>query len=146
MLDKKKNREFLKAIKENPNDLDLKKVYADFLEEQNEPLLAAQQRAKAGQGHIVYKVRRKSDGLFLNKKGYSKTVWDSEGISYKNKYTVNSFLKRNTTDHYFDRSNGEFKHTFARHKDCHGTPWQDVEIVAVFCTYQIVETTKPEFD
>ena len=57
-------RQFRKTIKAEPAELAHRLVYADWLLDQGRPLDALNQRVRAGVSEKVYKIRRKSDGLF----------------------------------------------------------------------------------
>jgi len=101
MLDKDKNKGFLDAIRKDKYNTDLHAVYADFLEESGELERMARHRQKAGQGFLIYKIRRKSDGLFLNSHDDEEN-WNKIGRSFKTKSgaaaEINSYVFRRQVD------------------------------------------------
>lgn len=70
-------RGLLKAIKENPGDVASRLAYADWLEEHGRRHDAIHQRAAANVSWVVYKIRRKSDGLYADRTG-----WNEKGKAY----------------------------------------------------------------
>jgi uncharacterized protein (TIGR02996 family) len=56
---------FRAFIEANPNDGTARAAYADWLDEHDRPIEAAEQRDAAGISEVQYKLRRKSDGLFI---------------------------------------------------------------------------------
>jgi uncharacterized protein (TIGR02996 family) len=70
---------FLKAIKENPSDVASRLAYADWLEEHGRRHDAILQRAAANVSWVVYKIRRKSDGLYSD----GRYTWNDKGKSWQ---------------------------------------------------------------
>jgi uncharacterized protein (TIGR02996 family) len=70
---------FLKAIKENPGDVASRLAYADWLEEHGRRHDAILQRAAANVSWVVYKIRRKSDGLYSD----GRWGWNEKGKSWQ---------------------------------------------------------------
>ena len=69
---------FLKAIKENPGDVASRLAYADWLEEHGRRHDAIHQRAAANVSWVVYKIRRKSDGLYSD----GRSDWNEKGKAW----------------------------------------------------------------
>src|SRR5947209_6408495 len=101
---------FLKAIKENPGDVASRLAYADWLEEHGRRHDAIVQRAAANVSWVVYKIRRKSDGLYSD----GRYTWSDKGKAWPKL----SLLKQ----HLSADSSGGFYHA---------TRWAELEI-AVF--------------
>ena len=101
---------FVKAIKENPGDVASRLAYADWLEEHGRRHDAIHQRSAAGVSWVVYKIRRKSDGLYSDGRG----DWNKKGKAWPNLGLLKQHLSAVT-----------YKARFA------STPWAELEI-AVF--------------
>jgi uncharacterized protein (TIGR02996 family) len=103
---------FRLALKKNPADTTARCAYADWLEEHQRPYEAAQQRAKAGQSEVYYKIRRKSDGLFSNgNKGGTAMGWSEGGKMWRRLTDLLAHMRGLS-----DKTYG-------------GTPWKDLEVV-----------------
>jgi uncharacterized protein (TIGR02996 family) len=116
-------RGFLKAIKENPRDVATRLAYADWLEEQNRPYDALQQRVKAGISEMRFKLRRKSDGLFSDA-GWPTIEWSEKGKDWRRIGDAKGHLTG------FSRGQPDYG----------GVPWADVEIVVFEVRIQPVAT------
>jgi uncharacterized protein (TIGR02996 family) len=101
---------FLKAIKENPGDVASRLAFADWLEEHGRRHDAIQQRAAANVSWVVYKIRRKSDGLYSD----GRYGWNEKGKAWPKVGLLKQHL-----------SAGSYSGKY------YSTPWADLEI-AVF--------------
>ena len=107
-------RAFLKSLEDDPADTTTRAAYADWLDEHNRPYEAAVQRGHAGLSEVLFKVRRKSDGLFSEgRPPSSHTIkWSAKGKPWRRAMDVRAHML-NLPD----------RTTYG------GTPWDDVEVV-----------------
>jgi uncharacterized protein (TIGR02996 family) len=110
---------FVAFLEANPNDTTARAAYADWLDEHNRPLEAAEQRDAAGLSEVQCKLRRKSDGLFSegSEKGYS---WSPKGKVWRQVSELRAHLAAVWSGN----------ETYGA-KDNTGTPWEDLEVVIV---------------
>jgi uncharacterized protein (TIGR02996 family) len=110
---------FITAIEKNPNDATTHLAYADWLDEHDRPIEAAEQRDKGGVSELYYRVRRKSDGLFsegpeprYRHPGYR---WTTKGKMWRTLSSLRAHLAG------------------CRWAGLYGgnTPWKDIEITVV---------------
>jgi uncharacterized protein (TIGR02996 family) len=100
-------RAFLAALKENAKDVATRLAFADWLEENERPYEAMLQRVKAGVSEARFRIRRKSDGLFFDGRG-----WSEKGKDWKQLGHVRAHFTQDSLNRLYN-----------------GTEWDDLEVV-----------------
>jgi uncharacterized protein (TIGR02996 family) len=109
---------FIASIEADPNDTTARAAYADWLDEHDRPIEAAEQRDAAGLTEVQYKLRRKSDGLFAEAREHSPR-WSSKGKVWRRLKDLRTHLTAVRAVHRTYEGYGS------------GTPWSDLEVVVV---------------
>jgi uncharacterized protein (TIGR02996 family) len=105
-------RGFLQAIEEAPADVASRLAYADWLEEHGRSYEAMKQRVKGGVSQALYKLRRKSDGLF-SEGGGKDAKWTTTGRSWPGLIHLRAHLIAQARRSSYGNN----------------TPWGDLEVV-----------------
>jgi len=112
---------FRAALMAKPNDVTTHLAYADWLDEHDRPLEAAEQRELGGLSEVYFKLRRKSDGLF------------SEAASAGRRYYLHDFRwsKKGKLWRTLNSLRAHLTGVGGRQNYGNNTPWTDLEVVAI---------------